>query len=324
LEEVVQRYFENGLAPSTRRTYQAGINKFVKFCAFYNINTPLPVSQSLLCSYISHLAISGLAHGTIKTYLAAIRYMQISQDLPEPRADPMPKLSLVLRGIQRSKTGSAGKPRLPISPTILRQLKALWAGQAMDFNIIMLWAACCTAFFGFFRMGELTSPTMANRGPVDCVSVGDVAVDDRNNPSLVRIHLRKSKTDQLGKGADIYLGRTDEDLCPVAALLAYMAVRGGEPGPLFRLCDGRWLTKEIFVARVRYALSVLGYDSTSYAGHSFRIGAATAAAERGIEDSIIKILGRWESSAYQLYVRSSQQTLKSVSKRLVASVPHAQ
>jgi len=82
--------------------------------------------------------------------------------------------------------------------------------------------------------------------------------------------------------------------------------------------------KEIFVARVRDALSVLGYDSTSYAGHSFRIGAATAAADRGIEDSIIKILGRWESSAYQLYVRSSQQTLKSVSKRLVAPVPHAQ
>jgi len=82
-----------------------------------------------------------------------------------------------------------------------------------------------------------------------------------------------------------------------------MAVRGGEPGPFFRLCDGRWLTKEIFVARIRYALSVLGYDSTSYAGHSFRIGAAMAAAERGIEDSIIKILGRWESSAYQLHVR---------------------
>ena len=29
LEGDVQRYFENGLAPSTRRTYQAGINKFV-------------------------------------------------------------------------------------------------------------------------------------------------------------------------------------------------------------------------------------------------------------------------------------------------------
>ena len=170
-------------------------------------------------------------------------------------------------------------------------------------------------------MGELTSPTVTNQEPVDCVSVGDVAVDDHNNPSLVRIHLRRSKTDQLGKGVDIYLGRTDEDLCPVAALLAYLAVRGKEPGPLFRLSDGRLLTKQIFIEKVRAALSVLGYDYTSYAGHSFRIGAATTAAACGIEDSLIKILGRWESSAYQLYVRSSRQTLKSVSKRLVAQVP---
>ena len=66
-------------------------------------------------------------------------------------------------------------------------------------------------------MGELTSPTVTSHGPVDCVSVGDVAVDDYSNPSLVRIHLRKSKTDQVGRGVDIYLGRTDDDLCPVAA-----------------------------------------------------------------------------------------------------------
>ena len=216
LEGDVQRYFENGLAPSTRRTYQAGINNFVKFCGLYNISNPLPVSQSVLCSYISHLANSGLAYGTIRTYLAAIRYLQISRDLPEPRAEPMPKLALVQRGIQRLKPQSASKPRLPITPAILRQLKALWTGQATDFNIIMLWAACCTAFFGFFRMGELTSPTVTSQGPVDCVSVGDVAVDDHNNPSLVRIHLHKSKTDQLGKGVDIYLGRTDchEVTCP--------------------------------------------------------------------------------------------------------------
>ena len=133
-------------------------------------------------------------------------------------------------------------------------------------------------------MGELTSPTVTSRGPVGCVYVGDVAVDDHSNPSLVRIHLRKSKTDQLGRGVDIYLGRTDEDLCPVAALLAYLAVRGKEPGPLFKLSDGRFLTKQIFITRVRSALSVLGYDCSSYAGHSFRIGAATTAAECGIED----------------------------------------
>ena len=89
----------------------------------------------------------------------------------------MPKLALVQRRIQCLRSRSVSKPRLPITPDILRQLKALWTGQATDFNIIMLWAACCTAFFAFLRMGELKSPTVTNQGLVDCVSVGDVAVD---------------------------------------------------------------------------------------------------------------------------------------------------
>ncbi len=35
-----------------------------------------------------------------------------------------------------------------------------------------------------------------------------------------------------------------------------------------------------------------------YSGHSFRIGAATMAAHAGIEDSIIQVLGRWNSHAF--------------------------
>ena len=74
------------------------------------------------------------------------------------------------------------------------------------------------------------------------------------------------------------------------------------------------LTREIFTSAVCVALSTLGYDST---GHSFRIGAATTVAERGVEDSVIKMLGRWESSAYSRYVRTPRQTLAAVSRRLV-------
>ena len=57
-------------------------------------------------------------------------------------------------------------------------------------------------------MGELTSPTIASRGPVDCVSVWDVAVDYQNKPIASQGSPAKSKTDQLEKGVDIYLGRT--------------------------------------------------------------------------------------------------------------------
>jgi len=126
LKKDVQRYFENGLAAATRRIYQAGINKFVKFCNCYNVSSPLPVSQSLLCFYISHLANSGLSYNTIQTYLSAIWYLQIANDFLEPWAVPMLKLNLVERGIHRARSKEPNsKPHLPITLSILCQLQVL-------------------------------------------------------------------------------------------------------------------------------------------------------------------------------------------------------
>ncbi len=61
---------------------------------------------------------------------------------------------------------------------------------------------------------------------------------------------------------------------------------------LFRFQDGRFLTRERFVASVRRALERAGLNYKAYAGHSFRSGAATTAARCGVNDSTIKLLGR--------------------------------
>jgi len=57
------------------------------------------------------------------------------------------------------------------------------------------------------------------------------------------------------------------------------------PGPLFILENGRLLSKTKFVDHVHQVLLSTGLPAHLYAGHSFRIGAATTAA--GIEDSTI-------------------------------------
>ena len=53
-----------------------------------------------------------------------------------------------------------------------------------------------------------------------------------------------------------------------------------------------------------------------YSGHSFRIGAATTAL-MDVEDSVIKMLGWWESAAYQWYICTHKDTLAAMSVRLV-------
>ena len=83
--------------------------------------------------------------------------------------------------------------------------------------------------------------------------------------------------------------------------MAYLTKRGNAPGFLFKFESGKPLTKAKFVVEVKRALNSAGVDSSKYAGHSFRIGAATTAHLQGIDDATIKMLGRWESSAYLLY-----------------------
>ena len=150
------------------------------------------------------------------------------------------------------------------------------------------------------------------------LSFDDIAIDETSSPSFVRVRIKQSKTDPFRRGVNLFLGRTHTDLCPVAALLSYLVVRGAGSGPLFKFADGRPLTMSRFVAQVRDALGAAGTNEGSYCGHSFRIGAATTAAARGVEDSVIKTLGRWESTAYLQYVRIPREQLTGYSRVLGA------
>ena len=128
--------------------------------------------------------------------------------------------------------------------------------------------------------------------------------------------LKASKTDPFRKGITLYIGQVPSDLCPVSAMLAYLLLRGRRNGTLFVFGDGRPLTRQRFVSAVRDALRQAGVDAGRYAGHSFRIGAATTAAVGGLVDSTIQTLGRWKSLAYLEYIRISRQQLASYSARL--------
>ena len=117
-------------------------------------------------------------------------------------------------------------------------------------------------------------------------------------------------------GVDIFVGKTGNQLCPVTAVLSYMVARGPGEGPFFRFDDGKPLTRPRFVTRIKEALTTVGLDCSAYSSHSFRSGAATTAAAQGVSDAIIKMLGHWKSSAYQLYIKTPRNQLASYSHRL--------
>ena len=134
---------------------------------------------------------------------------------------------------------------------------------------------------------------------------------------MAQIHLKTSKCDQFGQGADVVVSVTGTDICPVSARSQYLVSRGSLQGPFFLDEDGKPLTKPDFVRRLRDILQSLGIPTNQYAGHSFRIGAATTAAMVGIEDSVIQMLGRWHSAAFLRYVRTPKTRLAAASASLV-------
>ena len=285
------------------------------FCNSAQI-TPFPTSEKTLIFFVAKLFKDGLAGTTIKAYLAAIRYSQIALGLGNPNIPNMSQLEYVLKGarkLARSKSSS----RLPIAPAILEKLHAVWSLSSEQFNASMLWAALCMCFFGFLRSGEVVAPSNSAFDGETQLCHGDVTVDSTASPRVIKVLLKASKTDPYRLGVSVYLGRTGTLLCPVAAVLSYIVKRGTGEGPFFVFEDKHFLTRASFATQLRSALSTAGYCPTSYAGHSFRIGAATTAAQAGLQDSLIQTLGRWQSSAYSLYIRTPRQTLYGVSNRLV-------
>ena len=280
----------------------------------------VPASETLLCRFVAYVAREKLKHRTIKVYLSAIRFLHIVEGAGDPFKVPLTRLEYILKGIKRceAQQGSGKTERLPISPSIMRKIRGVWELSGSDPDVVMLWAACCVAFFGFLRVGELTVPSDSSYDPSVHLSQSDIAVDNPAAPMVIRVSIKQSKTDPFRHGVNIFLGRTSSDLCPVAALLNYLVARGSNPGPLFQFKDGRVLTRQRFVRAVKEALQQAGVEQSKYNGHSLRIGAATTAAANGLEDSIIKTLGRWKSVAYLRYVQIPRDELASYSKLLCA------
>ncbi|XP_062503943.1 uncharacterized protein LOC134180772 [Corticium candelabrum] len=154
----------------------------------------------------------------------------------------------------------------------------------------MLLAAFCPGLFGFLRVGEFTVSSFSSFEHASHLTSQDITTDSHENPFLVRLHLKWAKTDLFCCGADVYLGRSANDICSVSSFLAYMVDRSARSGPFFIFIDSCPLSSVRLVQEVQRALSSAGLDCSGYTGHSFQIGAATTAKALDIDDSSIKKL----------------------------------
>ena len=89
-----------------------------------------------------------------------------------------------------------------------------------NYKDIMIWAACCLAYFGLLRVSEFTTSSPDRFDSSTDLLLSDVALDNRTSPTSIQITLKQSKNDQFRAGTIYNMPRekTTHTVCPVDAL----------------------------------------------------------------------------------------------------------
>jgi site-specific recombinase XerD len=253
-------------AAATRRAYRSDWLQFQAWCEGATTQS-LPASPATAAAYLAHLADSGLKASTIGRRLAAIAYAHKLKGLDAPTSSEA--VHAVLRGIRR-RIGVAPVRKAPATAkaisAMLEHIPDTLIGRR-DRAILLI------GFAAALRRSELAA-----------LQVSDL---ERHADGLL-VHIRKSKTDQEGEGAQIPIPRGGR-LRPVDALDAWLQVAQITDGPVFvsigkggRVSKKRLSDNAIGEIVKRYA-SAAGYDPKDYAGHSLRAGFVTSALEHGAD-----------------------------------------
>ena len=122
-------------------------------------------------------------------YLSAVRRLHIILGFGDPFVASLPLLVCAVKGVklrQAKSSSTRSQPRLPITPRLLQPTREFWEGDRCNPDHVILWAACCTCFWGFLHSGEITVPSLRAYDSDGHLSVGDVALDSLSSLRCVR------------------------------------------------------------------------------------------------------------------------------------------
>ena len=140
---------------------------------------------------------------------------------------------MILRGIKREQCKKqAPKTRLPITIQIMYKLRQLLQENPQDYHNLMMWAACCLAFFGFLRCSEFTTPGREDYDPQVHLQYEDIAVDCRNNPKMLMVRKNSQKLTPLDRGSPYGWERPIVQYAPLQEF-ALPSNKGISPRPTF-------------------------------------------------------------------------------------------
>lgn len=283
LSLLVRHYLQASLSENTRIAYFNDLTHFIKW------GGRIPATPESIASYLAAYA-NHLSFATLSRRVVAIGKAHAAKGHKSPAHTELVKATL--HGIRRIN----GKAQRRVKPALLHDVQYMVDGlqgtKGLRDKALLL-----IGFAGAFRRSELVSIQFDD---LDFVDQGLV------------IHLRRGKTDQVGKGRHIAIPYVRGKYCPVKALRAWLNYSGIEDGALFRRVSryGQVLKNGLSGPSValivkQYAESA-GLDASQFSGHSLRAGFVTSAAKSGVSSwKICKQTGHKSEDVMQRYIRDS-------------------
>ena len=297
---ILEDLKNNDHKKSTKRTYYKVWQKFNEFVI--RLDDIPDKWEDRLSLYLAYLInVCKLQSSTIKSYVSAIKSTLIKDGY-----DWNDK-TLLLNSITKSCKSENDRVtnRFPIRKgllqIILKKLADHFLEKGQPYLKIMYTALFSTAYFGLFRIGELTISEHV-------IKARDIHVS--KSKTRVLIILYSSKTHgRDSRPQEVRLNKNkSKGLCPVSNMLDYTQIRPGysdDNDPLFIFSDGTPVKAAQVQNVLRTILKALDLNPKNYDTHSFRIGRATDLSKMGQTVDTIKKCGRWRSNAVYEYLRYS-------------------
>ena len=296
---------------STRENYYKIWRKFNQF--FIRLDTKLRSWEDRLVLFVGYLVNLNCRSSTIKSYISAI--CAVLKEDGEDLNEDVYLLNSLTRACHLQN--DVMLIRLPIrKPVLCLLLNNVQNCCSQPYLITLYKAMLSTAYFGLFRIGELTLSEHV-------LKAKDVHVGKNKNKMMFILHSSKThglesapqiikiysnSYNVMGKELALPVQETHANkFCPFQMLREYLQVRKlwkSDQEQFFVFKDRTPVTAVHFHSQLKKLLIVAGLDQSLYTVHSLCAGHACDMLNLysvGIED--LKKIGRWKSNSIYAYLK---------------------
>uniref|UniRef100_A0ABM5GHZ1 Rho-related GTP-binding protein RhoH isoform X1 n=1 Tax=Pogona vitticeps TaxID=103695 RepID=A0ABM5GHZ1_9SAUR len=268
--------------PKIWKTCNMSLKCFIAFRQEEGLPSTWPLPANQIQRFILSMDVQGLPPSVIQMYVAALSSMSRLLDFPDPLQDF--STWCMMENLQQ-QTGLPTPLTMEVLGGLVGSLEEVCSNL---YECLLFRAAFVLSFFLALQPEEVAVESCASPHP-DLLYMSDCEIQQDS----IGLRLCTSETG-LERSMYRFARSPGDQLCPVAILHSYLAVRPHGEGPLFMYIDEHPLPREHFLIIFYSALRRLGLPWEQYNMHSFWFGSIVTVVKHRCPGTIIRRLTRWQ------------------------------